>query len=111
MSVLEIGKIDFIGLDDETGYVSLGISDHLEWSNEAHLDLLREKIDAYVVFIEEGQIYETYPEAKGRSFEIALILRFPPTAEAEAGLAKIKQALDEDGYLLTWETIGDSRDN
>ena len=45
--------------------LALMIADHLDWENELqHLTLLQDKINAYVSFIESGQIYSVYPDAK-----------------------------------------------
>ncbi|MEL6879444.1 MAG: DUF6572 domain-containing protein, partial [Cyanobacteria bacterium J06607_10] len=42
MSIEQKDKVDFIGINKETGYVSLAISDHLDWSDtQLHLQLLQ----------------------------------------------------------------------
>ncbi|WP_427309543.1 DUF6572 domain-containing protein [Cupriavidus sp. H39] len=56
--------IDAIGVDRQTGAVHLNIVDSLPWDT-AHLQLLQAKINTYLGFIESGEVYSCYPEAKG----------------------------------------------
>lgn len=74
MSVMEKNKVDGIGKSKEENKIVLMISDHLDWDNEMlHLKLLQDKINAYIEFIESGQVYNNYPDAKsvdGFIFEI-----------------------------------------
>ncbi|MBC6110685.1 DUF6572 domain-containing protein [Pedobacter fastidiosus] len=67
MSVIQVDKIDFIGIDGKTKKVALTISDHLDWDDEYyHLSVLQEKINAYLRFIESGEIYDVYPDSVDR---------------------------------------------
>lgn len=62
MSIQETSKIDSIGTDKLSGDIILTISDHLDWSNEIeHLEILQEKLNSYIEYIEGGQISEDYP--------------------------------------------------
>lgn len=55
MSVDNLQVIDFISEKD--GRIVLTISDHLEWDDKyEHIYLLQEKINAYLMAIETGQI-------------------------------------------------------
>ncbi|AMS17388.1 hypothetical protein A3218_24955 [Pseudomonas chlororaphis] len=55
----------------EPNNIVLIISDHLEWGDKAqqgeHLQLLQDKINTYVAFIESGEIYTEIPGALGKS--------------------------------------------
>lgn len=65
MSILEKNKVDGIGKSKTENKVALMIADHLDWENELqHLTLLQDKINSYISFIESGQIYDVYPDAK-----------------------------------------------
>ncbi|MFF2484316.1 DUF6572 domain-containing protein [Paenibacillus sp. NPDC058071] len=81
MSVLDKNKIDGIGKSESDNKVALMIADHLDWENELeHLTLLQDKINAYLSFIESGQIYNVYPDAKSvDGFIIDLRFRYKPT--------------------------------
>lgn len=65
-------KIDLIGIDNRTNEVVLTIVDHLEWNTDgnAHISMLQEKINTYLAFIESGEIYQSYPKAKGKKIVI-----------------------------------------
>ena len=83
MSVDNPEKVDFIGVDKKTGEVVLAISDHLEWADtDNHLIILQDKINAYLSFIENGEIYDSYPNAVGKKISIQITAQhhFPPDA-------------------------------
>lgn len=63
MSLDQLDKIDIISTNPK-GEVVLHIADHLEWTlQKDHILLLQDKINAYLQFIESGQILEEYPTA------------------------------------------------
>ncbi|OKP95667.1 DUF6572 domain-containing protein [Paenibacillus sp. P46E] len=65
MSVLDKNKIDGIGKSKSENKLALMIADHLDWENEhQHLTFLQDKINAYISFIESGQVYSLYPDSK-----------------------------------------------
>ena len=71
MSILETDKIDAMGISKDGKGLRLMLSDHLDWENEAeHLNLLHDKINAYLSFIESNQYAQTYPD---ESFEYYII--------------------------------------
>ena len=73
MSIQDVKTIDSIGIpNDSQDTVSLAISDHLVWGEpiEEHLYTLQEKINSYVAFIESGELYDAFPESKGKSVKI-----------------------------------------
>jgi hypothetical protein len=61
MSVNQTDTIDIIGTTPG-GKVALTISDHHFWDEPLHLQLLQDKINAYLQFIESGQILDDYPD-------------------------------------------------
>jgi hypothetical protein len=77
MSIENPYKVDAIGLDIETSRVILTITDHLEWvgSTDDHRKMLSEKLNAYLAFV-EGEVYEAYPQAKGKDIVISVIGQF-----------------------------------
>ncbi len=84
MSIEQHSVIDFIGVDKNTKEVFLTITDHLDWNNtNDHLWQLQEKINAYIRFIESGEILEKFPEAKDRNIIIEIVGRehYPPVAK------------------------------
>ena len=108
MSVTDIEKIDLISTDPK-GVIRLTISDHLDWEEEeSHLRTLQDKINKYLEFIESGQIYDDYPEAKGKELRIDVVSKYDLTELGndfirivddkliESGLCRINQYKLED---------------
>ena len=67
MSVDQTDTVDFVTIDKASGDLWLTISDHLPWDeNEGnHLVLLQNKLNAYLRFIESGEVFEKVPDGKG----------------------------------------------
>ena len=104
MSVSDADKIDFIGLDPLTGVVVLSISDHLNWAedNDDHLVSLQDKINAYLSFVESGEIYEKFPVLAGKAVNIRIVGKFDLAGE---GLKFFKLASDlirKAGFTLSF---------
>ena len=105
MSVEQTEKVDFIGMDEATGDVALGISDHLEWADEDHLRILQDKINAYLRFIESGEMLESYPDARGRHVTIDLIARCEPDQKASRFLDRVRQTLEAAGFSFRFAQV------
>ncbi|WP_179950121.1 DUF6572 domain-containing protein [Bradyrhizobium sp.] len=85
MSVDQADTIDVATIDKASGELWLTISDHLPWDdNEGdHLVLLQNKLNAYLRFIESGEIFKKVPDAKGRGIVINLVGNFPLSHKAD----------------------------
>lgn len=71
-------SVDAIGIDRDSGAVVLTLVDSWDWREAGkHSKALESKLDAYFAFIESGEIFESYPDAKGRKVVIDVITRFP----------------------------------
>jgi hypothetical protein len=82
--------IDAISTRKDGSVVVLSISDHLGWEDtNSHLEMLQEKLNDYIEFIEGGQIYEAYPNAKGKQLIIEIVSQYDYTL---AGLQFIERA-------------------
>ena len=105
MSVSDADKIDFIGLDPLTGVVVLSISDHLNWAedNDDHLVSLQDKINAYLSFVESGEIYETFPAAAGKAVNIRIIGKYDLDSEGLKFFRLASNLIKEAGFTLTFE--------
>ncbi|MHC8400512.1 DUF6572 domain-containing protein [Pseudomonas sp. MDT1-17] len=71
MSITNSRVIDIWATPDwEPENVLLIITDHLEWGNKTeqgeHLQLLQDKLNTYIAFIESGEIYTEIPGAMGK---------------------------------------------
>jgi hypothetical protein len=96
--------VDAIGVDEEQNVV-LTIFDHLEWEMEDHLQILQDKINAYLGFVEDGELVENYPDAKGRRVAINIMAQFEPNEEGVDFLDKVKTILEEAGYQLFFQVF------
>jgi hypothetical protein len=77
MTIDQSTVIDTLGVDRITGHVVLTIIDSLDWTDEkTHLLLLENKINAYLRFIESGEINDAYPDANGRRVLIRIACLF-----------------------------------
>jgi hypothetical protein len=102
MSVDKTNAIDAIGVDKLTEDVVLTIADHLVWSesDNEHLLLLQEKLNAYLSFVESGELLQTYPNAKGRAVLIDVVCKYPPTRQAKSFCSKVAQIVEAAGMKL-----------
>jgi hypothetical protein len=102
MTVEDVDKIDFVTGERKTGDLILTISDHLDWDeNEGeHLLVLQKKLNAYLEFIESGQIYTKVPQARGRKIVIQVMGKFPLSEEARKFYRLAGKAIEDYGYSL-----------
>jgi hypothetical protein len=106
MSIEDIDKIDSIGLNKETGMVTLAITDYLNWENEyEHLIMLQEKINSYLSFLESGEVYESYPLAKGKKFEIKIFAKYDLSLKAKEFLNFVHAKVVDAGFNLNYEIV------
>jgi len=82
--------IDVAGMERDGSAIVLTIADAWDWTDEqAHLVALQRKLDAYLAFIETGQVFDVYPEAEGRRVVIDVLTSVPASA---AGLELLGMA-------------------
>lgn len=61
MSIVELDKVDAVGKDKKESALRLMIADHLDWEHEdIHLEILQDKINSYLQYIESKQYLEQY---------------------------------------------------
>jgi hypothetical protein len=108
MSVDQTDVIDSIGIDSAKNEALLIISDHLEWGRDENFDkehmyLLQEKVNAYLRFIESGEIYEAYPKSRNKALVIRLIGKYDMCESAMIFFKGIEEALAKAGHKITFE--------
>ena len=112
LSVEESDVIDIISIDRQTGHAILTISDHLDWSDSIqHQTILQTKLNAYLAFVESGQILENYPDAAGRSIVFKIVLKFKPNRGGREFLSKAQRIIESAGFTLRYELFAESYDN
>jgi hypothetical protein len=105
MSVENLKVIDFASVD-LNGNVVLTISDHLIWDdNNKHLQILQNKINAYLSAIEAGNFYDDYPDAKGRAVVINVVAKYEPNDNARLFLSATQEVLHSAGYRFKFSVL------
>ncbi|MBL0319345.1 MAG: hypothetical protein IPP74_08680 [Alphaproteobacteria bacterium] len=81
MTIEQTNVVDFIGIEADTNSVILAISDHLDskFNEENHVELLRNKINNYLEYIESGEIYVQFPKYKGKKIVISIAHKYQIT--------------------------------
>jgi hypothetical protein len=112
MSVEQTDVVDIVGVDRGTGKIILTISDHLDWSDSTtHQELLQKKFNAYLAFVESGEIFEQYPNAKGRSVVFEVVFQIPPAEEGLAFLERAREVIESAGFELQHKVFKTSGSN
>jgi hypothetical protein len=73
--------------------------------------VLQRKLNAYLAFVESGEILERYPDAKGRPVVFEVVFKFRPDREGEKFLTRAKKVVESAGFGLRWEMFAASYDN
>ena len=107
MSIEQTDTVDFVNIDHGSGDVWLTISDHLGWDQGEgeHLLLLQSKLNAYLRFIESGEIFIEFPETRGRKMVINLVGKFPLSEQANLFLEKARSAISNAGFALQFKLM------
>ncbi len=104
MSVDNSKVIDFIS--EKENKIVLTISDHLEWDDDnEHIYLLQEKINAYLMAIESGQIKKSYPLSINKKIVVSVVLKYAPNAIGFLFLSKVNDILLNAGYEFNYHII------
>ena len=106
MPVDDSSVIDFVAIHSTTGDAILVIADHLEWDDRnEHLLILQNKINAYLDGIENGSLYEAYPDAKNRNITIEIKAKYEPNETGYKFLERAKEVLNSAGYGLSFSVF------
>ena len=103
MALDEPNKIDAIGIENCTGLAILTIADAWDWREEQkHFVALQAKLNAYLNFIESGQIWESYPDAVGHKLAIDVVGRFPIPQPGIDFLERVSSACADLGVKIRY---------
>ena len=108
MSVLETDLIDYIYLDDRDETPVLVVSDPLTWrppEDQRHLDMLRDKLNAQITFIETGQIKSVWPGYDGRPVRVEVIARCRLTDAARNFYSLAREVMTEANMDLRFQLL------
>src|SRR5687767_13676585 len=105
MSVDQKDTVDLISTSPD-GNVMLTVCDHLPWDKEnEHLLTLQGKLNSYLMFIESGEIFESYPTAKSKSLIIEIVMKYKPNEVALVFLTRSKETIENTGVQLRWRQL------
>jgi hypothetical protein len=106
MALERLDVVDAMGIEKETDVAVLSLIDAWDWDDEqAHLLALQEKLNVYFGFIEDGQVWEAYPAAKGKQLRIDVIFRCPPTPRAIEMLGAADRVASQLEVSVAFETV------
>jgi hypothetical protein len=89
--------------------VVLTVSDHLDWKESVeHLTILQNKFNAYLAFVESGEILLRYPKAKGRLVAFEVVFKYRPNPECQEFLTRARRVIESSGFTLRSEVYADA---
>ena len=105
MSVENLNVVDFISINLR-GEVVLSIADHLQWDEDnEHLVVIQNKLNAYLEFIKNGDLYVKYPDAKNRNILIRVVLNHQPNSEGGVFFERVRKYIEGLGYRFSLDII------
>jgi hypothetical protein len=74
VSVEDTDSIDILSFGEQSGDVILTVTDHLDFCDSLrHQAILQAKLNAYLLFVESGEIFLSHPHARDRPIMISVI--------------------------------------
>jgi hypothetical protein len=99
-------QIDVVSHDPKTDRVVLSLVETRSWGEHgALLPDLQEKVNAYLNYVEGGQLWRDYPAMKGKKVAFRLHSQFPPTPR-ECDFVDIVKRKYLDSLDVIWLTTG-----
>ena len=112
MTVDQFDVVDIASVSRVTGEIVLTISDHLDWSDTVtHQTTLQKKFNAYLAFVESGEIMQRYPDAIGRPVVFQVVLKHKPDNEGRLFLQRAQEVIESAGISLRYELFAESYGN
>jgi hypothetical protein len=102
MSIEDTQVIDIISSAADGGSVTLTATDHLEWGNREHLMMIQDKLNAYLAFMESGEIFDTYPKAKGKELKLEVVCKYEPDEEGKKFLTLCGEVISNAGFSFRY---------
>ncbi len=106
MTIEQADKIDGIGIDKRLNELTLLVSDHLPWEDEAaHFRAMESKIDAYLNYLRSNQHLESIPQSKGLPIRINLLCEHSPTQNAQSILEGMRGQLESMNIRFSYDAL------
>jgi hypothetical protein len=106
MTVEEPKVIDIPAFNKREGRLYLVISDHLGWGEneeEHHLLCLQAKVNAYLHFVESGQLKEQLPDWSGFPITIKVAAKYLPRGEGTKFHKLVGKIVEDAGFTYELE--------
>jgi hypothetical protein len=98
--------VDLVTHDPGTDEYVVIMIESRPWSNSPQrLDQLLAKINTYVHFIENGDLYRHFPQAEGKPVRIQLDCNAPPAGESDKLITQAQQLLLQRGIDFSVNVI------
>jgi hypothetical protein len=105
LSVEELDVVDFISIS-AGGRCVLTVSDHLDWQpGSNHQIKLQDKLNKYIAFLESGEVYQRFADAKGREFVIRVAFLHPPDEVGLSFLLLVRDGIRAAGFDFEYSVM------
>ena len=112
MAVDQPDVIDVASMSKSSGELILTISDHLDWASSIeHQTVLQKKFNAYLAFAESEEIWQQFPDAKGRPVVFNVVFRYRPDKQGLLFLDRARAVIESAGFGLRYEVFAESYGN
>ena len=103
MSITNPEKIDAAAADGKE--LILLLTDHLRWDKHtvAHLQMLQEKLNTYIRYIDQKLYQETFPDRKFTCFVIQIDFLHPYDEGFTKMLAMVKPQLEQRAITIRYQ--------
>ena len=106
MALEDTNLVDAAGIERETGFVVLSLTDAWDWADEQeHLKALQAKFNVYLGFVESGEILETFPEAAFKPIVFNWVCKQPLPAIGEDFLSHVSDVCKKVGIQVRHVTF------
>jgi hypothetical protein len=104
MAVDDSTCIDIASVDPKLNHAVLTISDHLEWDESLEHQLtLQNKINAYLRFVESGEMVERLPRMSGLPVYFCIRFLHEPDHDGMIFLERAREVVESAGFHLTFK--------
>lgn len=108
MALDNLNVVDIVSIN-KNNEVVLTVVDDLGWESiNEHLIKLQDKLNAYIDSVENGSLYESYPDAKNKKVIIYVALKNPISPKVEIFFQKTAYDLEFLGYGFTYSIVDSS---
>jgi hypothetical protein len=105
MTVNQLDVVDFITINN-AGEAVLTVSDPLPWKRvDEHLCQLQEKLNAYLIFIESGQLHKKCPPTRGCPIIIEVVMKHEAPRRAIWFFDQVAEIIEAAGFQFILRTI------